>query len=99
MEGQCGEDVRGGALVEGLRLVLEAGEVALESVKRMASVTYVLADVEGKNLRGASVVEVDFVLNVEVCAPVADLSKTLELQDFEDGVVIVVVHEHGLLVL
>lgn len=43
--------------------------------------------------------EVNLVLNVEIGSPMANFGRALKLDDLENGVIVVVVHRHGLLIL
>lgn len=43
--------------------------------------------------------EVNLVFDVKIGSPVANFGQTLKLRDLEDGVIVVVVHRDGLLIL
>lgn len=43
--------------------------------------------------------KVNLVLDVEIGSPVANFSRTLKLRDLKNGVIVVVVHRDGLLIL
>lgn len=43
--------------------------------------------------------EVNLVLNIEIGSPMTDFGGTLKLRDLENGIIVVVVHKDGLLIL
>lgn len=50
-------------------------------------------------LQRTSIVKVNLVLDIEIGSPVANFGRTFEFRDLKNGVIIVVVHSDGLLIL
>jgi hypothetical protein len=81
--------------LEILCLVFDSGEMSFQSDTKGSLCACLLMSM---NSLGSSVVQVNFVLNVEICTPMADLCSSLQIGDLQNGHFITVVDRDALLI-